>query len=51
MWIGAPTASIGGTNPTGWSNERFFVDYLKHFIACERPGKEDPVLLIVDNQS
>jgi len=43
MWIGAPTAC---TNPTGWSNERLFVDYLKHFIACERPGMEDPVLLI-----
>jgi hypothetical protein len=39
MLIGAPTASIGGANPTDWSNENLFVDYLKHFIACEKPCK------------
>jgi hypothetical protein len=49
MLTGAPTASIGCANPTGWSNENLFVDYLKHFIACEKPCKEDPALLILDN--
>jgi hypothetical protein len=49
MLTGAPTASIGEANPTGWSNENLFVDYLKHFIACEKPCKEDPALLILDN--
>ena len=46
---GGPRASIGGTNPTGWSNERIFVDYLKHFIACKRACKEHTVLLVLDN--
>jgi hypothetical protein len=49
MLTGAPAASIGGANPTGWSNENLFIDHLKHFIACEKPCKEDPVLLILDN--
>jgi hypothetical protein len=49
MLSGAPAASIGGANPTGWSNENLFIDYIKHFIACEKPCKEDPALLILDN--
>jgi hypothetical protein len=49
MLSGAPAASIGGANSTGWSNDNLFIDYLKHFIACEKPCKEDPALLILDN--
>ena len=44
MLTGAPTASVGGTNPTGWPKEWLCIDYLKHFIACERPCKQYPVL-------
>jgi hypothetical protein len=32
MLTGAPTASIAGAHPTGWSNQRLFGDYLKHFF-------------------
>jgi hypothetical protein len=49
MLSGAPAACFGGANPTGWSNENLFIDYLKHFFACEKPCKEDPALLILDN--
>ena len=49
MLTGAPTVSIAGAPPTGWSNQRLFGDYLQHFFACERPCKEDLVLLILDN--
>jgi hypothetical protein len=49
MLTGAHTASIGGVNPTGWSNENIFTDYLNHFIACEKPCMEDPALLILDS--
>jgi hypothetical protein len=49
MIIGAPAGSIGGANPSGWSNEVLFVKYLNHFIACEKPSTEDPVLLILDD--
>jgi hypothetical protein len=49
MLTGAPTASLGGANPTGWPKEWLCFDCLKHFIACERPCKEDTVLLILDN--
>jgi DDE superfamily endonuclease. len=49
MSNGAPTASIGGENPTVWSNERFFVDCMMHCITCKRPLKEDPILLILDS--
>ena len=43
----ASAVSIGGANPTVWSNQSFVVVYLKHFIACEISGKEDPVCLIL----
>jgi hypothetical protein len=49
MLTGAPAASIGGANPAGWSNENLFIDCLKHFIACEKPCKRDPAVLILDN--
>jgi hypothetical protein len=29
----------------GWANESLFVDYLKHFVARERPSKADAVEL------
>jgi hypothetical protein len=41
MWL------MGGAKPTGWSNYRIIIDYLKHFIACEISVKEDPVRLIL----
>ena len=49
MLIGAPAGSIGGANPSGWSNEHFFVDYLNHFVKSVKPSLNDPVLLIIDN--
>jgi hypothetical protein len=49
MLTGAPTASLGVINPTGLPKEWLCFDCLKHFIACERPCKEDTVLLILDN--
>jgi hypothetical protein len=42
MFIGAPTASIGGANTRGWLNETPFIDYVKHFISSERPCKKEP---------
>lgn len=49
MLISAPKGSIGGENPSGWSNEGLFVDYLKHFIASKKTAKDDRILLILDN--
>lgn len=49
MLTGAPTASVTGAHPTGWSNQKLFGDYLKHFFPCERTCKEDLVLLILNN--
>jgi len=49
MLTGAPTASLGGANPTGWPEEGLCFDYLQHFISLEWPCKEDTVLLISDN--
>lgn len=49
MLNGAPPGSIGGANPSGWSNEQLFVQYLDHFISFVKPSKDDPVLLILDN--
>jgi transposase-like protein len=49
MLIGAPNGSIGGANPSGWSTEGLFVDFMKHFIRHVKPTTDKPVLLILDN--
>ncbi|WP_341658275.1 helix-turn-helix domain-containing protein [Blattabacterium cuenoti] len=49
MLNGAPTGSIGGANPSGWSNEKLFIDYLNHFVQFVKPTADDPALLILDN--
>ncbi|GBP40289.1 hypothetical protein EVAR_83979_1 [Eumeta japonica] len=49
MITGAPEGSIGGANPSGWSNESMFVIFLQHFIKYAKPTKERPVILIMDN--
>jgi hypothetical protein len=51
MLAGAPTASIAGARPTGWFNQKLFGDCLNYFFACERPCKQDLVLLILDNHA
>lgn len=49
MLIGAPNGAIGGANPSGWSTERLFLDFLEHFIGHVKPTTDKPVLLILDN--
>ena len=50
--VGGPLCcmySIGGANKSGWMNEDFFVNFIKHFIYHVRSSKERPVLPILDN--
>ena len=49
MLNGAPCGSIGSANPSGWSNETIFVQFLHHFVKHVRPSVEKPVLLLMDN--
>ena len=55
MLSGSATASVWAANKTGWSNEKLFVVYRKHFKACGRSFKEDQVdvrkswIQIIDN--
>lgn len=49
MLLGAPNGSIGKANPSGWSNEKIFLEYLDHFIQHSRASTENRVLLILDN--
>lgn len=37
MLKGAPTGPIGGANPSGWSNEVLFLQYIEHFINQVKP--------------
>nr|CAH7728886.1 unnamed protein product [Callosobruchus chinensis] len=48
---GSPVGSIGGANPSGWSNEQLFQEYLEYFKKHAKPSVEDPVLLLLDNHS
>jgi hypothetical protein len=49
MLKAAPVESKGGANPSGWSNERLFMESLDPFIEHAKPSKEEPVLLFLDN--
>ncbi|XP_063234886.1 tigger transposable element-derived protein 6-like [Bacillus rossius redtenbacheri] len=49
MLNGAPCGSVGVGNPSGWSNETIFVQFMQHFVKHVRPSVEIPVLLLMDN--
>lgn len=39
----------GVASPYGWMVADLFLPLLKHFVAHERPSKENPKLIILDN--
>jgi len=47
MFISVPPAAIGGENPTGWSNEEPFIDYLKHFTSCPCLVRKTQLILFI----
>lgn len=49
MLNGASPGSIISANPSGWSNEAIFVQFLQHFVKHVRPSVDKPVLLLMDN--
>ena len=49
MLKGAPPGSIGAANPSGWSNEAIFFQFIEHFIKHAKPTREEPQILIFDN--
>lgn len=49
MLTGAPPGSIGGANPSGWSNEKLFIQFFKHFLQYAKPSKDSPCILLMDN--
>lgn len=49
MLIGAPSGSIGGAAPSGWSNEQLFLKFLDHFVSHVKSSKEERILLVLDN--
>ena len=51
MMRGAPPGSIGAANPSGWSNERTFSEFLDHFLAHAHPSKDNQVVLLKDNHA
>ncbi|CAH2001896.1 unnamed protein product [Acanthoscelides obtectus] len=49
MLHGTPAGSKGGASPSGWKNTQLFLPVLQHFVQNERPSKEHPKLIILDN--
>ncbi|CAH2020531.1 unnamed protein product [Acanthoscelides obtectus] len=49
MLHGTPAGSKGGASPSGWMNSQLFLPVLQHFVQNERPSKEHPKLIILDN--
>lgn len=49
MLLQVPNSTIGSANPSGWSNDVLFLEYMKHFIKHTKPSAENKVLLIMDN--
>ncbi|XP_023028697.2 uncharacterized protein [Leptinotarsa decemlineata] len=49
MLHGAPPGSKGIATPTGWMNSSLFLPLLQHFAEHERPTREKPKLILLDN--
>lgn len=49
MLTGAPPGTIGGANPSGWSNETLFIQFFKHFLQYAKPSKDLPCIMLMDN--
>lgn len=49
MLKGAPVGTLGGANPSGWSNEELFFEFAKHFVKYSSASKTNPVILLMDN--
>ncbi|KAJ4447655.1 uncharacterized protein [Periplaneta americana] len=49
MLHNAPPGSRGAAHTSGWMTGDIFLSVLEHFIKHERPCKEKPKLLILDN--
>ncbi|KAG5874720.1 hypothetical protein JTB14_034708 [Gonioctena quinquepunctata] len=45
----APPGTIGGANPSGWSNDSLFLECLHHSNSHVEPSKEERVVLFMDN--
>lgn len=43
--------ALGFAQTTGWITEDCFVKALEHFVIHSRPLKENPALILMDNQS
>ncbi|KAK2577098.1 hypothetical protein KPH14_006265 [Odynerus spinipes] len=48
---GAPAGTIAVCHPSGWMQQHIFIEWIRHFISCVRPKKEDPILLILDGHA
>jgi len=44
----APPGTFGRANPSGWTNEDLFLDFLHHFTSYTGASIENKVLLILD---
>ncbi|XP_065674023.1 uncharacterized protein LOC136090970 [Hydra vulgaris] len=49
MLKASPKGTLGGANPSGWSNEDLFLGFMKHFVKHTRSSKENPSILLLDN--
>jgi|UniRef100_A0A2S2Q1W9 hypothetical protein len=49
MLLQVPPGTIGGANPSRWSNDLIFVQYLHYFINYAKLSAENKILLIMDN--
>ena len=47
----APPGTAATCHPSGWMQADIFVEWLKHFIHCVKPSKDDPVLLLLDGHA
>lgn len=48
MLMDAPPGSVLSANPSGWTNDSIFMEYLQHFVSFTGASKDKKVLLILD---
>ncbi|XP_072400274.1 uncharacterized protein [Diabrotica undecimpunctata] len=46
-----PPGSLFSCSKSGWMNEEVFLFWIQHFAKTNKPTRDDPILLVLDNHS
>jgi hypothetical protein len=45
---GAPPGSFGTFTPSGWTDTKYFMEWLNHFVVTAKPANDDRHVIVLD---